>query len=157
MKTLFYKKVGRKYVPVREYDSDLLDSMPEGAHLIMSYPGGTSRKYCVNPTHAPFIAAFKTIGDHIARKIVDSSSLRPAPKNKEPLTTEQKIAWANFKKEMGDDAHYCQFPSAQDIVDSVFSSLTTEIDEIMANEGVKNAYEQFEFMFKLAYGEKNVK
>ena len=30
MKTIFYKKVGRKYVPVSEYDQTLMDALPKG-------------------------------------------------------------------------------------------------------------------------------
>ena len=49
MKRIYYEKVGRSYKPVSEYDSDLLDSLPKGAHLIMCYPGGSSRRYNIDP------------------------------------------------------------------------------------------------------------
>jgi hypothetical protein len=40
MKETFYRKRGRRYVPVNEYDQELLDSFPQGTHLVMCYPGG---------------------------------------------------------------------------------------------------------------------
>jgi len=39
MKKIYYEKVGRKYIPVSEYDSNLLDGFTKGNHLVMSYPG----------------------------------------------------------------------------------------------------------------------
>ena len=56
-KTIFYKKVGRRYVPVYEYDQTLMDALPKGSHLIQVYPGGQSTKYNVDPAYAPLIAA----------------------------------------------------------------------------------------------------
>ena len=35
MKKVYYIKEGRKYVPVAEYDNELLDSFPKGNHLVM--------------------------------------------------------------------------------------------------------------------------
>ena len=57
MKKIFYEKVGRRYVPVSEYDSDLLDAFPKGTHIVMCYPGGQSRRYQIDPAYAPMIAA----------------------------------------------------------------------------------------------------
>ena len=57
MKKIYYEKVGRRYVPVSEYDNDFLDSFTKGNHLVMSYPGGTSRRYNVDPNYAAMIAA----------------------------------------------------------------------------------------------------
>lgn len=42
-------KDGRRYVPVSEYDSDIMEGYPEGAHLIVCHPGSTIRRYNVDP------------------------------------------------------------------------------------------------------------
>jgi hypothetical protein len=55
MKKIYYEKRGRRYVPVAEYDNDLLDSFPKGNHLVMSYPGGTSRRFNIDPAYAAMI------------------------------------------------------------------------------------------------------
>lgn len=57
MKKIYYEKIGRKYVPVREYDSDFMDAWPKGTHLVMSYPGGQSKRYNIDPNYAAMIAA----------------------------------------------------------------------------------------------------
>lgn len=56
-KTIFYKKEGRKYVPVYEYDQELLDAFPKGTHLVQVYPGGSSRRFNIQPNYAAMIAA----------------------------------------------------------------------------------------------------
>jgi hypothetical protein len=57
MKKIYYEKIGRKYMPVAEYDNEFLDSFPKGNHLVMSYPGGSSRRFNIAPAYAPMIAA----------------------------------------------------------------------------------------------------
>ena len=75
MKTIFYKKVGRRYVPVSEYDSELLDGFPQGNHLVQVYPGGGSRRFNIEPALAPMIAAGRFAQDAITRKIQESTEL----------------------------------------------------------------------------------
>ena len=57
MKKIYYEKVGRRYVPVYEYDNDFLDAWPRGTHLVTCHPGGQSRRYNIDPNHAALIAA----------------------------------------------------------------------------------------------------
>ena len=77
MKKIFYEKVGRKYVPVHEYDSDLLHALPKGTHLIMVYPGGSSTRYNVDPNYAAMIAAGRVAEDAMTDAIRAASELRP--------------------------------------------------------------------------------
>ncbi len=69
MKKIYYEKVGRRYVPVSEYDSEFLDAFPKGNHLVMCYPGGTSRRFRIDPALAPMIAAGRYAEDAICRAI----------------------------------------------------------------------------------------
>ena len=68
MKKIYYEKRGRRYVPIAEYDSTYLDSFTKGAHLVMCYPGGTSRRFNINPAYAPMIAAGRYQSHHIWSK-----------------------------------------------------------------------------------------
>lgn len=151
MGRVFYEKIGDEFVPVSEYDSELLDSFPEGAHLVMVYPGGQSRRYNIEPAEAPLMAAFKTMSEIITRKIVDSSELGP---ERTPLTKEQAEAWEHFADVMEDGKYFCQYPSAQDITDEVLRFICNEITTRMKNESVRRAYNHFEMLFRLA-GEEN--
>lgn len=147
MAETFYKKVGRRYVPVREYDSELMDAMPEGAHLVICYPGGRSTRYNVEPTEAPLMAAVRTMSEIITRKIVDLSEMRP---ERTPLTKSQADAWETFAEAMADGMYYCQYPSAQEITDEVLKYIYDEISRKLKTDAVRQAYEHFELMFKLA-------
>ena len=65
--TTFYRKVGRRYQPVEEYDPELMDALPEGDHLISVRVGLTSRRFDVDPALAPMIAAGVYAEDAISR------------------------------------------------------------------------------------------
>ena len=66
MKRIYYEKIGRRYRPVAEYDSDFLDSFSRGAHLVLCYPGGSSRRFNVEPNHAAMIAEADKLMAHPA-------------------------------------------------------------------------------------------
>ena len=90
MKKIYYEKIGRKYVPVAEYDSDWVDSFHKGTHLLMVYPGGQSRRFNVDPDYAGLIAASRVAEDAMCKALNKASELRPA---RTPITPAQQRAW----------------------------------------------------------------
>ena len=147
MKKIYYEKVGKRYKPVAEHDSDLLDSVPKGNHLVMSYPGGVSRRYNVNPDHAAMIAAGRVAENAICRAISKASELRP---QRTPITPGQKKAWEKLAKEFGDELCTLQGASTHDIVEAGLRAMQTEADRLMQNAAVKMAYDNFLLVCKLA-------
>ena len=139
-KKIYYEKRGRRYVPVAEYDSDLVDSFPKGNHLIMCYPGGRSIRYNVDPALAPMIAAGRVAEDSMSKAIHDASELRPRQKE---LTVEQQRAWKRLIKLLGDDAYALQINSARDIAEAGLNAMQEEADKLLANPSVRLAYEKF--------------
>jgi hypothetical protein len=139
-KKIYYEKRGRRYVPVAEYDSDLVDSFPKGNHLIMCYPGGRSIRYNVDPALAPMIAAGRVAEDSMSKAIHDASELRPRQKE---LTVEQQRAWKRLIKLLGDDAYALQINSARDIAEAGLNAIQEEADKLMTNPSVRLAYEKF--------------
>ena len=140
VKTVFYEKVGRKYVPVREYDSLLQESFPEGAHLVMAYPGGRSTRYNVDPNHAALIAASRVAEDAMCRALHDASEIRPTTR---AITPEQRKAWNQLIRVFGEDARCLSMASSRDIAEAGIQALQTEADKLMKHKSVKSAYEQF--------------
>ena len=140
MKKIFYEKVGRKYVPVSEYDSDLCSALPKGTHLIMCYPGGQSTRYKIDPNYAALIAAGRVAEDAMSRAIHKASELRP---QKSPITPGQKAAWKRLAKEFGDDLATLQIDSTRDIAEAGLKALEEEAEKLMKNASVRHAYEQF--------------
>lgn len=140
MKKIFYEKRGRRYVPTHEYDSDFLDSFPKGNHLVMSYPGGQSKRYNVDPNYAAMIAAGRVAEDKICSAIVKASEMRPS---REPLTSGQIRAWNKLKKEFGDEMYGLRGVSVHDCVEAGMKAMMEEANTLMKHPEVKKAFEQF--------------
>lgn len=147
MHTDLYRKQGRRYVPVAQYDPENVDSLPEGSHLIICKPGSRSRQFHVDPNHVALIAAARTAQDAMCEAIVQASVLRP---RKGKLTCRQKVAWGEFLEAMGSDAHGVYYDSAHDVAAAGVRALTEEAERLMENEAVQRAYDQFLLMCKLA-------
>ena len=146
MRKIYYEKIGRKYIPVYEYDSDLSHGLPKGDHLLSVYPGGQSCRYNIEPAFAPMIAAGIYAEDAISKAIVKASDLRPS---KSPITEEQKDAWKKLATSFGEDSHMLQWPAAQEVAREAVKALQTEADLLLLNPAVKNAYEEFMLICKL--------
>ena len=146
VKAVFYEKVGRKYVPVREYDSLLMESFSEGAHLVITYPGGRSTRYNVNPDHAGLIAASQVAEDAMTTAMRIAGELKPS---RTPITPAQQRAWKKLVKEFGDDIFTLQGPSAHNIAQAGIKALLAEADVLYSNPAVRDAYEKFLFVCAL--------
>ena len=143
MKKIFYEKVGRRYVPVYEYDQTLMDSFPKGAHLVLCYPGGQSRRFNVDPNYAAMIAAGRVAEDAMHSAIREAGEMKQATWGNVCLNNEQHAAWEHFKEVMGERGHYVQYNSIHDIAEAGLKALEAEADKLMKNASVRHAYEQF--------------
>lgn len=146
MKKIYYEKIGRRYHPVAEYDNDLLDSFPKGNHLVMCYPGGSSRRFNVEPNHAAMIAAGRVAEDKISEVIRKASELSP---QRTPLTPKQLKAWQKLAKEFGEDLCTLQGASTRDIAEAGVKAMIEEADQLMAHPAVRDAYEKFQMVCNL--------
>ena len=147
MNKIYYEKVGRRYVPVAEYDDTWMDSFPKGTHLIMCYPGGASRRFNVDPNYAAMIAAGRVAEDAVCRAISKASELRPQTT---PLTEGQRRAWRKLAKEMGDDLCTLRGLSVHDCAEAGVKAMQAEADKLMKHASVRAAYEQFQLVCMLA-------
>jgi hypothetical protein len=148
-KTVFYKKVGRKYEPVSEYDQDLIDSFSKGTHLVMVYPGGASRRYNIDPNYAALIAAGRVAEDAISKVIMDKSALRVPEKHK-PLTEEQLAAWKHLASTFGEERFALEWCSYREAAEAGVEAMMREAEKLMKHESVRKAYEHFQLMCELA-------
>ena len=147
MKKIYYEKIGRKYVPVAEYDNDFMDGLTRGTHLVMSYPGGSSRRYNIDPNYAAMIAAGRVAEDAICKAISKASELRP---KSTPITVGQKRAWEQLAKEFGDDLCTLHGLSVHDCAEAGVKAMMEEADKLLANPTVRKAYEKFLFVAELS-------
>jgi hypothetical protein len=147
-KTIFYKKVGRRYEPVYEYDQTLMDSFPKGTHIVMCYPGGQSRRYNVDPNYAAMIAAGRVAEDAISKKIMDASALR-VPKRDEPLTPAQLKAWKALAKAFGKEQYALEWCSYREAAEAGVKAMQEEAEKLMTNPTVRKSFEQFVMLCEL--------
>ena len=120
MKETFYRKVGHRYKPVLEYDSNMLDAFPAGAHLVVCEPGCKSTFYNVEPDHASLLAAFHAHRDDLGKVLRKASELRMQRKITTPKEREAWKAWASI---MGDKVMVLESPAAYEILNALEASL----------------------------------
>jgi hypothetical protein len=146
MKKIYYERVGRKYVPVSEYDNDLLDSFTQGTHLVRVYPGGASRRYNIDPDYAPMIAAGRVAEDAICKAISKAAEMRP---KSTPITPAQKDAWEKLAKAFGDQLCTLHGLSTHDCAEAGVRAMMVEAEQLMTNPAVRKAYERFQLICEL--------
>ena len=138
--TIFYVKKGRRYVPHSAYSSEFCDSFPKGTHLVMSYPGGSSRRFNIDPAYAPMIAAGRVAEDAMCRAMQKASEMKP---RSTPITEGQRKAWKKLAKEFGEDLATLHVNSAHDIAEAGLKAMMEEADKLLENPSVRKAYERF--------------
>ena len=120
MKETFYRKVGHRYKPVLEYDSNMLDAFPAGAHLVVCEPGCKSTFYNVEPDHASLLAAFHAHRDELGKVLRKASELRMVRKDATPV---ERRAWKAWAEIMGDEVMVLESPSISELLDTLEKSL----------------------------------
>jgi len=128
MKETFYVKRGRKYVPVREYDNNLMCSVAEGVYVVVVSPGATSWKVAVQPERIPVIAAIQEHRDEIADKIMEVTKAEFT--NKKP-TKKEILAWEAYCDVLGNGAPLTvSRPSAMEILNRIESLLVSATEKL---------------------------
>jgi hypothetical protein len=144
--TIFYVKKGRRYVAHSSYSAEFCDSFTKGTHLVQVYPGGSSRRFNIDPNYAAMIAAGRVAEDTISKALMKASDLRP---KRAPMTPKQIAAWDNLVKEFGEEARCLQWPSAREACEEAVKAMQVEADQLMTHESVRKAYDHFQLMCEL--------
>lgn len=146
MHKTYYTKVGRRYIPVAEYDSDAMNSFPYGAHVVVTKPGSTLRYFKVEAEYAAMIAAGMVAQDSISQVICNKLSARPS---QQPVTDEQKAAWQALARAFGKDILPLEYPSVRDATAAGVQAMVDEVKHLMKHDGVRQAFEHFVLMCEL--------
>lgn len=144
--TIFYIKQGRKYVPHSYYSNEMCDAFPKGNHLVSVYPGGSSRRFNIDPAYAPMIAAGRIAEDAISKVLMRASDMRP---KSTPMTPGQIKAWNNLIEEFGEDARCLEWPSAREACEEAVKAMSIEAEKLMKHDSVRKAYDHFMLMCEL--------
>jgi len=143
---IFYVKRGRRYIPHSTYSSEFCDSFPKGTHLVQSYPGGSMRRFNIDPAYAPMIAAGRVAEDAISNALMKANELRPQTT---PITPAAQRAWMKLKKELGNEAMLTR-GSAREAAEAAVKAMAEEAEKLMQNESVKQAYDHFILLCELS-------
>lgn len=146
MTDTYYVKEGRKYRPVSYYDSKVMDGFGPGTHIVMVYPGGSSRRYNIDPNYAAMIAAGRVAEDAVSQAIVKASEMRP---HRKPITEAQAEAWRALSEAFGDERYAVEIPSAREIAEAGVQAMIAEADLLLTHPAVRQAYERFLFVAAL--------
>lgn len=149
--TLYKKEISKngkvKYIPIREYSEEMHSSMPEGVHMVVVKPGLQSYTYRIDPDYATLYAAYKMMEDDLVKILIEASEMRP--KN-QPLTDQQREAWAKFKEEYGQqDLSILYGPSIMDISNTLKEIVVNKAEDILKTPSVKIAWDKFQTIVAL--------
>lgn len=147
-KKVFYEKVGGRYKPVREYDSDLLSSMPKGTHLVVCRPGSVSTRYNIDPAFGPMIAAGRFAEDAISRTIMDQSAMR-CKDSRKPITPEQLAAWNALQEAFGAEMYPLEYCSYSEAAEAGVKAMQVEAEKMLENPAVRKAWNNFMLIWQL--------
>ena len=112
----------------------------------MCYPGGTSRRFNINPAYAPMIAAGRVAEEAICEAMRKASEMKP---QRTPITLGQKKAWEKLAKEFGDELCPLTYGSARDHSEAAVKAMQEEADKLMKHASVRKSYEHFMLMCML--------
>ena len=129
-----------------EYDNEFIDAYPKGTHIVMSYPGGQSRRYNIDPNYAAMIAAGRVAEDAICSAMTKADEVQPPRK---ALTEAERDAWNNLIAVWGDEARSLRRPAIRDVAEAAVQAMQDEADKLMTHEAVRRAYEHFQMVCQL--------
>lgn len=155
--TGIYKKVGRRYVEIGEYDPERMDYVPNGTTMIVKHKGMQSTRYNVDPDILPLLAASLYCEDEISRAIHHASELRPYNRS---ITPEQRAAFDSFLETMDPNdpnRNMLTVGSAREAAEAGTQALVKEAQKLLLNDSVRAAYEHFLLLCKLSVTENATK
>jgi hypothetical protein len=156
-RTGIYKKVGRRYIEIGEYDPERMDYIPNGCTMTVKRPGMESTRYGVDPDIVPLLAAAVYCEDKISEAIRKATEVRPTNQN---ITPEQRAAFDAFLATMDPEdptRNMMTLSSARDAAEAGTRALILEAQKLLTNESVKQAYEHFLLLCKLSATEQQIK
>lgn len=140
----FYRrKPNGRYELVRTYDSELMDSFPQGHTLITVQDHIVSRKLVV-ADHLALAAAAASLQDELSHIISKASEMRP---QSEPLTPHQQDLWQQL---IESGVSYLYFPSAHDIAETILNAIAERAKTVTDVPWVAEARERYEAAVALA-------
>ena len=149
----FYKKEGRRYVPVSAYDNDLCSSFPIGTSIVVVDKNLTMYKRNVDDVRAPVVGALMLYTQTLVDTLVEASRASPGSSARQKLTPEAAADWQAFIAKHGEEFRYLTYPSASGIAEASVQAFEQKVAALMKHPTVKDAYEKLLLTIKLTVSE----
>ena len=138
-KTVYYQKRNGRYIPVREYDSNFLDSRAYGTYVTNVVRGSRSTKYVVDADFLALEAAALELKDQLADIVLKANELRPAST---PVTEHQRELWDQL---LESGIGHVFVPSPYDIADQFLQVIMDKAKQMISeNACVRDLQEQYQ-------------
>lgn len=151
MTDIFYVKRGKRYMPIRVWDSHFMDALPIGNHLVTVEKNGKCSNFNVNPKTVPLLAASKICREKIIEALAEAQEYKPSRK---PLTPTQRELWQKLANSFAEGEVHMLRESNAAVADKVTDVLIEEAEKLLDNPSVRKAWENFELICKLTAEEK---
>lgn len=146
---VFYKKEGRKYVPVSYYDDTLLKALPEGATLVVVDGNATMWRKTVEPANLPVLAALTLYANVLVDTMCEVSI------DADHVVSDECIADLREVMLKHNGPESLSFKSKWGMVHTA----TLKFEEIVTSKFscpvVQDAYDTFMTIYKLTHSEDN--
>jgi hypothetical protein len=136
----YYVKRGRKYQPVSQYESGLLESLSSGTYLVNVKLGCRSVRHTVDSKlDLALLATAHSLRDHLSTKLMTAQEAQPS----RPLSPRAQELWRQLQEESGDQRFMIQYPSAAQVVDEFMLELTEQTQKKLAVAAVRESWQEF--------------
>ena len=151
--TVYYVREGKKYKPVSYYDSDICNSFPAGASLVVKNKNSTMRRHNIDIDYAPVLAAMIILREELVDIVLEASK---AQEPKFDLTDEQRHAWENLISVMGESARSLTYKSSYEVCENIVERAIEKGNQYFKNPVVQSAYQQFLIVYELTKEQNSV-
>ena len=136
---------------VGEYSEEMWNSIGMGHTYIHRTVSGTSRRHNIDPSYLPVLAVLMECRDEICQALNEAFKARPT--RNAPLTEKQAKLWRKFQAEI--DTNGISYPSTHEVSEKVFEAVFAKVKYIESVPSLKDAYDQYMLMAKLALKEED--
>ena len=112
----YYKKVGRRYLPVSDFETA---GLMEGWFLVHKQPGCTSYMSVIYPHHAEIDAAIRQKSDELVKILDKHMKARPT----RDLTQEQHADWEALNEKHPEMFRMVEYGSLQSIAEEIIKEI----------------------------------
>lgn len=124
----FYRKIGRRYVPVARWEPALMEAFPRGHHLVsvgLDPLGIRTMRRAVEPDHAGLLAALQERREECLKALLQAAEHRRAGYLTPRRQERHRRAWKAYCEVMGEDAEFVMSAvSLEQIFEALIGAVT---------------------------------